>query len=87
MGRHGADQALIEAILNKHIGAPEVVVEVHRRLGDMLPKREAVAFISAHIGEGQIRVADRRFTSFVVVAHNGVATGWTAHGGAGDADG
>ena len=60
----------------RYIEAPEVLVEVHRRLGAFLPIDEAVAFIGSHIGEGQIRVADRQFTSFVVVALNGVAAGW-----------
>ena len=62
--------------LVRYIEAPEVLVEVHRKLGAFLPIDEAVAFIGSHIGEGQIRVADRQFTSFVVVALNGVAAGW-----------
>ena len=73
---NGPSAALLENLLNRHIEAPEVLVEVHRKLGAMVPRREAVTFISSHIGEGQIRVADRGFTSFVVVAQNGVATGW-----------
>ena len=60
----------------RYIEAPEVLVEVHRKLGAFLPIDEAVAFIGSHIGEGQIRVTDRQFTSFVVVALNGVAAGW-----------
>ncbi len=66
----------LSELLARSIDAPEVVVEVHRRLGALLPIGEASAFIGSHIGEGQIRVADRNFTSFVVVAVNGVATGW-----------
>jgi hypothetical protein len=62
--------------LTRSIEAPEVVVEVHRKLGTVLPIGEAAAFIGSHIGEGQIRIADRNFTSFVVVAVNGVATSW-----------
>lgn len=62
--------------LVRYIEAPEVLVEVHRKLGALLSIDEAVAFIGSHIGEGQIRVADRQFTSFVVVALNGVAAGW-----------
>ena len=63
-------------LLVRYIDAPEVLVEVHRKLGALLPINEAVAFIGSHIGEGQIRVADRHFTSFVVIALNGVAAGW-----------
>ena len=66
----------LSELLTRNINAPEVVVEVHRKLGTLLPIEEAAAFIGGHIGEGQIRVADRDFTSFVVVAVNGVATGW-----------
>jgi hypothetical protein len=66
----------LSELLVCHIDAPEVVVEVHRQLGALLPIGEAAAFIADHIGEGQIRVANRKFSSFVVVAVNGVATGW-----------
>jgi hypothetical protein len=74
--RDGTNAELLENLLGHHIEAAEVLVEVHRKLGAMVPRREAVTFISSHIGEGEIRVADRGFTSFVVVAQNGVATGW-----------
>jgi len=66
----------LSELLVRYIEAPEVLVEVHRKLGALLPIDEAVAFIGSHIGEAQIRVADRQFTSFVVVALNGVAAGW-----------
>jgi hypothetical protein len=66
----------LSELLLRYIEAPEVLVEVHRKLGALLPIDDAVAFIGSHIGEGQIRVADRQFTSFVVVALNGVAAGW-----------
>lgn len=66
----------LSAWLERRIGAPEVLVEVHRELGALLPISEAATFIGNHLGEGQIRVADRAFTSFVVVAINGVATHW-----------
>jgi hypothetical protein len=79
--REGPNTQLLESILERHISAPEVLVEVHRKLGAMVTHAEAAGYISAHIGEGQIRVADRGFTSFVVVAQNGVATGWRAHDG------
>lgn len=66
----------LSELLERSIDEQEVVVEVHRKLGALLPIREAAAFIGSHIGEGQIRVADRAFKCFVVVALNGVATGW-----------
>jgi len=68
----------IRQLMDQHIHAADVLVEVHRRIGSYLPKDEAVKFIAQHIGQGEIRVADRDFTGFVVVAVNGVATGWKA---------
>ena len=76
VGTSTATEALLQEMLNSHINEPEVLVEVHRKLGAMLSAREAVAFICSHIGEGQIRISNRAFTSFVVVAQNGVAAGW-----------
>ena len=70
------DEALLQELLRANIGEEEVLIEVHRKLGVLLPTREAAAFACSHIGEGQIRIANRKFTSFVVVAQNGVATGW-----------
>jgi hypothetical protein len=32
--------------------------------------------VREHVGQGEIRVADREVTAFVVVAADGVATGW-----------
>jgi hypothetical protein len=66
----------IASLLCETFSAAEVLVEVHRKLGGLFPLSEAAAYIGAHIGQGQIRVADREFTSFVVVATNGVATAW-----------
>lgn len=71
-----ADSLQLEALVVAYIRSPEVLVEVHRKLGALLPVQEAVAFAVAHIGEGDIRIADREFSGVVVVARNGVATGW-----------
>ncbi|WP_211168597.1 hypothetical protein [Azoarcus indigens] len=70
------DSAHIEALMTEYVCALEVLVEVHRKLGALLPIEEAARFAAAHIGEGEIRIADRGFNGFVVVARNGVATGW-----------
>ncbi len=69
---------MLSALLSTYISALEIVVEVHRKLGTFISVNEAPSFIAAHIGQGEIRIADREFTSFVVVAINGVATGWHA---------
>jgi hypothetical protein len=74
--REGPDVQRLESLLEQFIGASEVLVEVHRTVGGQFATKEAAAFICSHIGKGQIRVADRKFTSFVVVAQNGVMTGW-----------
>ena len=71
-----ADSSQIEALIAEHVRSPEALVEVHRKLGALLPIGEAARFVATHIGEGEIRIADRAFTGFVVVAQNGVATGW-----------
>lgn len=66
----------IEALMTEYIRSSEVLVEVHRKLGALLPVGDAARFAVSHIGEGEIRIVDREFTGFVVVAQNGVATGW-----------
>ena len=75
---HSADEALVAAVLRKHIDSAEVLVEVTRKVGAFLPIEQAAPYIAAHVGQGQIRVADRDFSSFAVFASNGVATGWRA---------
>lgn len=77
---HGPNIPAIASLLAEHIATNEVLVEVHRKLGALLPMSEAVAYIGAHIGRGEIRVANRDFTRFVVVGANGVATGWSHAG-------
>jgi hypothetical protein len=76
----GPNIPAIAALLGEHIAASEVIVEVHRKVGAVLPVDEAAAYIGAHIGQGEIRVANREFSQFVVVGVNGVATGWSHAG-------
>jgi hypothetical protein len=78
VGTSSPSETLLLELLEVHIGEAEVLIEVHRKLGALLPLSEAAAFACSHIGEGQIRITNREFTSFVVLAHNGVATGWRA---------
>jgi hypothetical protein len=66
----------IEALMTEYVRSSEALVEVHRKLGALLPTGEAARFAATHIGEGEIRIADREFSGFIVVAQNGVATGW-----------
>lgn len=66
----------IADLIAAHIMSAEAVVEVNRKVGALLPLADVPAYIAAHIGQGEIRVADRAFTGYVVVAQNGVAAGW-----------
>lgn len=70
------ESSQIEALMAEYVCSPEALVEVHRKLGALLPIGEAARFAATHIGEGEIRIANREFTGFVVIAQNGVATGW-----------
>jgi hypothetical protein len=67
----------LSALVDAHIKADELLIEVHRKLGEFLGKEQAIKFISEHIGQGEIRITDRSFQGFVVVAVNGAATGWS----------
>lgn len=71
-----ADSDQIESLMTEYIRSSEALVEVHRKLGAMLPIGEAAMFAATHIGEGEIRITNREFSGFVVVARNSVATGW-----------
>lgn len=57
-------------------GVQEVLVEVHRRLGGVVATADLVEYLSEHHGKGEIRMADRSFTVFALLAANGVATSW-----------
>ena len=73
-----ANSGQIESLMTEYVRSSEALVEVHRKLGALLPIGEAASFAATHIGEGKIRIANREFSGFVVVAQNGVATGWRA---------
>lgn len=79
--RNGARREVISEVLDRWFDAPQLLVHVHRKLGGHMPRDAALDFICAHIGQGwggYLRVTDRAFSAFVVVATNGVATGWRA---------
>ncbi len=78
MDRDGLRVDALATLIKQHITDEEVLVEVHRKLGNYLPVEEAIRFISEHVGKGEIKITDRAFKAFVVVAINGVATGWEA---------
>ena len=66
----------LRSLLAKNVGSADVIVEVHRKMGAVLSLEEAASFVAAHIGEGEVKVANREFSGFVVVARSGVACGW-----------
>ena len=74
----GIRREVLLELIDRNIKTEEILVEVHRRVGAYLPKPQAMEFIAQHIGEGQIRIANRDFTGYVVVAQNGVAASWSA---------
>ncbi|WP_157615489.1 hypothetical protein [Rhizobacter sp. Root404] len=73
----GLRREVLEALLGKIVPAEELIVEVHRKIGGMVPRAAAIAMVAKHVGRGDIRIADRKFTGFLVVLRSGVATGWT----------
>ncbi|OAK89857.1 hypothetical protein AB851_17440 [Ralstonia pseudosolanacearum] len=76
--REGLREASLLSLLDEYIPTEPVLVAVHRKVGAALPKAEAIRLIREHLGQGIIRVSDRAFVGFVVVAVNGAATGWRA---------
>lgn len=57
-------------------GVEQVLVEVHRKLGDALPIADLPGYLAEHHGKGKIRLADRAFSVFAILAVNGAATSW-----------
>lgn len=76
VGPEGIREPELMCLLDRFVPAECVLVEVHRKLGNYVTKREAIKYATAHWGEGEIHIADRDFRGFVVIGQNGVATGW-----------
>lgn len=57
-------------------GVQEVLVEIHRRLGATVAVPDLINYLSEHHGKGAVRMADRTFSVFAILAINGVATSW-----------
>ena len=67
------------AVVAQHFldrGIDEVLVQVHRKVGGRMPTAQLMAYVAEHLAEGHIRIADRHFSVFCVVAVNGVAASW-----------
>lgn len=73
----GLRSVVFSELLAVHVPGSDLLVEVHRKVGGLLPRQDVEAFVAKHLGQGDIRIADRGFSGFVVVAANGVASGWS----------
>ncbi|MFZ3018460.1 MAG: hypothetical protein WA056_08405 [Gallionella sp.] len=69
-----ATEALAE-IVGKYITADELLISINRKVGARLPTEAGIIYIASHMGKSQIRISNRDFTQFVLVASNCVATG------------
>jgi hypothetical protein len=77
--RDGALQRDLLQQLLATLETMDVLIHVRRKLGDFLPLDEAVDFVCENFGKSSIRITDRNFTRFVIVAQNGVAATWLIH--------
>ena len=68
-------EALLE-VIKKYITTDDLLININRKSGARLSTQDAIPFICSHMGQAQIRICNRDFTQFVVVASNCVATGW-----------
>lgn len=63
-------------LLDEYVPSELLLVEAKRNVAAFLPKADVIQFVCEHLGEANIRICDREFRGFVVVATNGVAAGW-----------
>jgi hypothetical protein len=66
---------VLESLLNQFIHADDVLIEVTRKLGDLKPRDQVISYVQEHVGKSHIRMADREFRGYVLIAPNGVAAG------------
>lgn len=66
---------VLATLIDEFIDAGDMLVEVNRKLGDLVSRQDLVSYVERNIGRGQIRMADRAFHGYVLVGMNGVATG------------
>jgi hypothetical protein len=75
---NGLRRGVLQGLIEKYIPGADLLVEASRKVGDFVPASAALDFVAEHAGQSEIRLTDREFAGFVVVAANGVATGWSA---------
>ncbi len=75
--QNGIRFPVLNGLLDTNLAGPELLVEVNRKLGCSGARDEVWAFIAEHAASG-LRITDRLFSGFVVIAASGVACGWKA---------
>lgn len=73
----GLRSVVFDELLAAHVAGTDLLVEAHRKVGVVLAREEAKEFVAKHLGQGDIRISNRDFTGFVVIAASGVAAGWS----------
>lgn len=66
---------VLEALVDQFIHAEDILIEVTRKLGDLKRRDQVISYVQEHVGKGHIRMADREFQGYVLIAANGVAAG------------
>ena len=66
---------VLATLIDEFIHAEDMLVEVNRKLGDLVSGQDIASYVERNVGRGEIRMADRSFHGYVLVGMNGVATG------------
>ena len=66
----------IVAFLQTNFSDSDVVVHISRKVGGLMPIKEAAQLIKSAVGKAEVRVANRAFTELAVVGQPGVGTAW-----------
>ncbi len=73
----GINQAELNSYLKTYIKSDMVLIEQNRRNGNFINKNEVANYVNLNYGnEGHILITSREFDGFVVLAQNGVISGW-----------
>lgn len=70
--------SVLGALIDEFICADDILVEIHRKLGDFKPRDQVLTYVREHVGKSQIRMADPDFKGYVLIGMNGVAAGWSS---------
>lgn len=73
--RDGPRVGALSELIYKYIVSDDLLISINRKTGARLSMQEAIPYICSHMGKAQIRICNRDFTQFVLVASNCVATG------------